>query len=61
MHCDMTDGSSGGPWLSKFDPATGTGVLTSVNSFGYDGMPDVMWGPYLDDTIHDVFAKAQRS
>jgi V8-like Glu-specific endopeptidase len=59
--CDMTDGSSGGPWLSRFDPSTGNGVLTSVNSFGYDGMPDVMWGPYLDDVVQDVYTKAQQT
>lgn len=59
--CDMTEGSSGGPWLSSFDPATGTGTITSVNSFGYDDMPDVMWGPYFDNTIKSIFDAAQRS
>jgi hypothetical protein len=61
LPCDMTDGSSGGPWLSRFDAATGAGVLTSVNSFGYDGMPDVMWGPYFDDAVRGVYDTAQRS
>ncbi|MDQ1657364.1 MAG: hypothetical protein QOD41_2447 [Cryptosporangiaceae bacterium] len=61
MPCDMTDGSSGGPWLSRFDPKTGQGVLTSVNSFGYDGMPDVMWGPYFGDEIQSVFGTAEHS
>jgi V8-like Glu-specific endopeptidase len=61
MTCDMTDGSSGGPWLSRFDPKSGRGVLTSVNSFGYNGMPNVMWGPYFGDEIHSVFGTAQHS
>jgi V8-like Glu-specific endopeptidase len=61
LPCDMTDGSSGGPWLSRFDPKTGQGLLTSVNSFGYDGMPDVMWGPYFGDEIQSVFGTAEHS
>ena len=30
--CDMTGGSSGGPWL------TGSSTINSVNSFGYNGL-----------------------
>ena len=59
--CDMTEGSSGGPWLSKFNTATGTGLLTSVNSFGYDDMPEVMFGPYFGERIRALFNTAQRS
>jgi V8-like Glu-specific endopeptidase len=61
LTCDMTDGSSGGPWLSRFDPKSGRGTLTSVNSFGYDGVPNVMWGPYFGDEIHSVYTTAQHS
>jgi V8-like Glu-specific endopeptidase len=32
--CDMAGGSSGGPWLTGFDPATGTGTIYSVTSKG---------------------------
>ena len=59
--CDMTEGSSGGPWLSGFNPANGTGVLTSVNSFGYDDMPNVMFGPYFDQRVQTLFNTAQRA
>ncbi|GAB3571849.1 peptidase [Amycolatopsis endophytica] len=47
MRCDMTGGSSGGPWFQNFDEATGTGVQNSVNSFGYTFLPGVMFGPYF--------------
>ena len=36
--CNMTGGSSGGPWL------TGS-TINSVNSFGYSGVPNRMFGP----------------
>ena len=41
--CNMTGGSSGGPWLSGFTTA-GAGVLTSLNSYGYGGLSN-MYGP----------------
>lgn len=59
--CDMTEGSSGGPWFSGFNTATGVGVLTSVNSFGYDDMPEVMFGPYFGEKIRALFITAQRT
>lgn len=38
VDCDMTGGSSGGPWLIGFSPTTGVGTLNSVNSYGYNGV-----------------------
>ena len=38
LPCSMTGGSSGGGWITG-------GVLNSVNSFGYQGERDVMYGP----------------
>lgn len=35
--CSMTEGDSGGPWLSDFRPGTGRGVITGVTSFKYAG------------------------
>ncbi|WP_439656656.1 trypsin-like serine peptidase [Lentzea sp. HUAS TT2] len=32
--CDLAGGSSGGPWLRGFDPATGKGTIFSVTSRG---------------------------
>lgn len=44
MACDMTGGSSGGPWFSA---AGGTGEIVSVNSYGYRGVTR-MFGPTFD-------------
>ena len=32
--CDLTGGSSGGPWLTKVDPKSGLGIVTTVMSYG---------------------------
>jgi hypothetical protein len=44
LPCDMTGGSSGGPWLTGFDASGNTGTLSSVNSYGY-GDGRAMYGP----------------
>ncbi|MFP5341660.1 MAG: trypsin-like serine peptidase [Candidatus Limnocylindria bacterium] len=44
--CNMTGGSSGGPWLADFTQA-GAGTLTSLNSYGYSGLSN-MYGPKFD-------------
>ncbi len=36
IDCDMTGGSSGGPWLFPFTESTGVGTIRAVNSYGYD-------------------------
>ena len=41
--CGLSGGSSGGPWLQ---PATGSGPIISVNSWGYTTSPG-MAGPKL--------------
>jgi V8-like Glu-specific endopeptidase len=61
MRCTMTEGASGGPWLSNFNPATGVGTVTSVSSFGYDDKPGVMWGPTFTEPIRALYGKAQTS
>jgi hypothetical protein len=44
--CDMTQGSSGGPWISELRTARGWGYVSSVNSFRYNGDAGVIYGPY---------------
>ena len=61
LRCDMTEGSSGGPWLTRFDAGTGTGVVTSVSSFKYADDPATMYGPYFGPAIRRVYDTAQRS
>ncbi|MGK2849807.1 MAG: trypsin-like serine peptidase [Candidatus Limnocylindrales bacterium] len=50
--CNMTGGSSGGPWLSGFTQA-GAGTLTSLNSYGYNGLSN-MYGPKFNADTQDV-------
>ncbi len=50
--CNMTGGSSGGPWL------LGGSTINSVNSFGYDGVPNRMFGPYFGSAIQSAYSAA---
>ena len=67
LRCNMTGGSSGGPWL--LDSGTGvdplnpidnndvSDVQVSVNSFGYRGEKNAMYGPIFGTTVkalHDA-------
>lgn len=45
LACDMTGGSSGGPWYSRTD---GKLEATSLNSFGLRGYNGYMFGPVFD-------------
>jgi len=65
MACDMTGGSSGGPWLAGMDhedqELTGRGGgLSSLNSYGYSDEP-FMYGPKFNTDTQAVYeaAKAQ--
>lgn len=46
--CDMTGGSSGGPWYQQFASNGASGYLNSVNSYGYSSIKNRMFGPILD-------------
>ncbi len=59
LGCNMTGGSSGGPWFTSFSEATGTGLQASVNSFGYVFLPNRMFGPYFGNDAKSVYDKAQ--
>lgn len=60
MVCDMTGGSSGGPWFLNFNPATGLGIQNSVNSFKIIVLPTVMFGPYFGTDARNLYNTAQR-
>lgn len=49
VSCDVTGGSSGGPWF------LGNGTQNSVNSFGYTFQPGVMYGPYFGAEIQGAY------
>ena len=54
--CNMTGGSSGGPWLGSFTTAGG-GTLTSLNSYGYSGISN-MYGPKFNNNTKAVYDRA---
>ncbi|MCX4800525.1 peptidase [Streptomyces sp. NBC_01214] len=61
LGCNMTGGSSGGPWFQDFNEATGLGTQVSVNSFGYTFLPNRMYGPYFGNEAKAAYDKAQAS
>jgi V8-like Glu-specific endopeptidase len=52
--CGMTGGSSGGGWIDD-----ATGALVSVNSYGYQGLKNVMFGPQLQGAASDLYTVAE--
>jgi len=51
--CDMTGGSSGGGWVND------AGILLSLNSYGYVGLPEVMHGPYFGVAAQNLYETVQ--
>ena len=45
----MTAGSSGGGWIMQNE------YLNSVNSYGYRGQPNRMYGPYFGNVFGDFY------
>ncbi|WP_017608680.1 trypsin-like serine peptidase [Nocardiopsis xinjiangensis] len=60
MGCEMTQGSSGGPWLTDFDPSTGEGTVSSVVSFKYSDDLGTQYGPRLNSEARQLFDNAQQ-
>ena len=59
LGCNMTGGSSGGPWFAGFSESTGSGTLGSLNSYGYSGIKN-MYGPKFNANTQDVYDAADR-
>ncbi|TFB74303.1 hypothetical protein E3O21_15935 [Cryobacterium flavum] len=53
--CDMTGGSSGGPWMIGNGSS---GLQNSVNSFGYNNIANTMFGPYWGSVIENTYVAA---
>jgi V8-like Glu-specific endopeptidase len=47
--CDMTGGSSGGGWIDT------AGAVGSVNSYGYTGIRNTMFGPYQGSVAQSLY------
>jgi len=66
--CDMAGGSSGGPWLTGFDPATGAGTVYSVTSKGTLTVDETtgelrttaLFGTTLDGDAQSLYAAAAK-
>jgi V8-like Glu-specific endopeptidase len=58
--CDMTGGSSGGPWLADFKETTGQGTLVSVNSSLDSFTPTKIYGEILGATAKTMYERAER-
>ncbi|MFP5312529.1 MAG: hypothetical protein ACLGH7_09020 [Actinomycetes bacterium] len=56
--CNMTGGSSGGPW---FIGTSSNGYQNSVNSYGYGSNSTKMYGPYWGSVIQSVYNAAAAS
>lgn len=50
--CDMTGGSSGGPWV------TSSGAVASVVSYGYQSLSKVLFGPHLEFEAQSLYTAA---
>jgi V8-like Glu-specific endopeptidase len=50
--CDMTGGSSGGGWVDN------NGNVASVNSYGYQMLKNVMFGPYQGTVAQSLYTTA---
>ena len=57
ISCDMTGGSSGGPWFIGTDSS---GLQNSVNSYGYNRSA-VMYGPFWGSVIQQTYNVAAAS
>jgi len=55
VDCNMSGGSSGGPFLQDFSTTTGVGTVVSVNSFKYPWAERWMNGPYFNDNVKGVY------
>jgi len=56
--CAMSEGGSGGPWLSDFDPRTGTGVITGVTTFRYAGQDRILYSAGLGLVAEALYERA---
>jgi V8-like Glu-specific endopeptidase len=59
MWCNMTYGSSGGPWLQEYNDQNGLGYINSVVSHGDSPGNGQFDGPYFDDDIKSLYDFAE--
>ena len=52
IDCNMTGGSSGGPWLFPFTESTGVGTIRAVTSYGYSGVTRLFASKFNQNTAN---------
>jgi V8-like Glu-specific endopeptidase len=56
MGCNMTKGSSGGPWIYQFNGLVGeTNYLNGNNSYRYINQPEEMLSPYFGNEAKELW------
>ncbi len=61
VECTMTEGDSGGPWFTGFDPRTGRGTITGVTTFRYANDSLTLYSADLGSTARTLYEKAQHA
>jgi V8-like Glu-specific endopeptidase len=57
--CGMTAGDSGGPWLTRFRPRSGRGVIVGVTTFKLSSDLRVLYGTVLGPWARRLYAEAE--
>jgi V8-like Glu-specific endopeptidase len=57
---DYTGGTSGSPWITRFDPLTRTGTIIGVIGGYQQGgdTPEISYSPYFNDDIKNLYEQA---
>jgi hypothetical protein len=56
IDCNMTGGSSGGPWLFPFTESSGVGTIRAVTSYGYSGVTRLYASKFNQNTANTLNA-----
>lgn len=61
IRCDMTAGDSGGPWLTGFRPASGTGTVVAISAFKYSDNDSTLYGAVFGHVARELYQEALRA
>lgn len=59
--CGMTAGDSGGPWLSRLSPRSGSGRVVAVSTYKVTGDSRLLYGAVLGPLARALYARALSS
>jgi hypothetical protein len=61
IRCDMTAGDSGGPWLTGFRTASGTGTVVAISAFKYSDNDSTLYGAVLGHVARELYKEALKA